>query len=143
MAANADEPAVSPDASPHSHRQAEAQNLLVHDSNTVDFPRDQPADRPDEPGHQIAETDASKSKAEPFEVLKGPGFLSLVYTRWLTELLASLIALLAFAAIVITLATHNGRPLPNWPFGISINALVSIFAVILKGTMMVPVAECK
>ena len=70
-----------------------------------------------------------------------PGFLSLLYTRWLVELLACVLAVLALAAIVITLGTHDGRPLPNWPFDISVNALVSIFAVIFKGAILVPVAE--
>lgn len=52
-------------------------------------------------------------------------------------------AVVALVAIVTVLETHKGRPLPDWPFSISINALVSIIAVILKGAMMIPVAECK
>ncbi|KAL0265060.1 hypothetical protein SLS55_001018 [Diplodia seriata] len=63
------------------------------------------------------------------------------FGRWLTEILAYIISLIALAAIVITLATHDGRPLPDWPFRVSINALISVFAVILKATMMIPVAE--
>jgi hypothetical protein len=60
---------------------------------------------------------------------------------WLIEILAFALALVALTAIVITLALHNGSTLPNWPFQISINALISVFGVILKGTMMVPIAE--
>jgi hypothetical protein len=60
---------------------------------------------------------------------------------WLTEILAFTLALVALSAIVITLALHNGTTLPNWPLQISINALISVFGVILKGTMLVPVAE--
>ncbi|KAL1650425.1 hypothetical protein SLS58_001243 [Diplodia intermedia] len=63
------------------------------------------------------------------------------FGRWLTEILAYIVSLIALAAIVITLATHDGRPLPDWPFRVSINALISVFAVILKATMMIPVAE--
>jgi Protein of unknown function (DUF3176) len=140
MAANDDTPAG--ESSP-SHREAEAQKLLVHDSDAAASPPYQPAKKPDESIRQTAGSDGSESKGEPLEPSKGSSFLSLVYSRWLIELLASLVALLALAAIIITLVTHDGRPLPEWPFGISINALVSIFAVILKGTMMVPVAECE
>jgi hypothetical protein len=60
---------------------------------------------------------------------------------WLPEILAFALAIVALIAIVITLALHNGSTLPNWPFQISINALISVFGVILKGAMMVPVAS--
>jgi hypothetical protein len=60
---------------------------------------------------------------------------------WLPEILTFALALVAMTAIVITLALHNGTTLLNWPFQISINALLSIFGVILKGTMLVPVTE--
>ncbi|OJD40001.1 zinc-binding oxidoreductase protein [Diplodia corticola] len=63
------------------------------------------------------------------------------FGRWVTEILAYMVSLVALAAIVITLATHDGRPLPDWPFRVSINALISVFAVILKATMLIPVAE--
>jgi hypothetical protein len=60
---------------------------------------------------------------------------------WPTEILAFTLALVSLIAIVITLVVHNGDTLPNWPFQISLNALVSVFGVILKGTMMIPVTE--
>jgi len=143
MAANVEKPTADTDRSSPAHGQAEAQKLLVHETNAAHFPPYQPAKRPDESVRQIAESDGSRSQGELLEPSKGSSFLSSVYTRWLMELLASLVALLALVAIIITLVTHDGRPLPDWPFGISINALVSIFAVILKGTMMVPVTACK
>ncbi|KAF2141171.1 uncharacterized protein K452DRAFT_318841 [Aplosporella prunicola CBS 121167] len=82
--------------------------------------------------HREADLDTSSKK---------PGLVSLVCTRWLMEVLACVIALLALVAIIITLGLHDGRPIPDWPFRISVNAVVSIFSVILKGTMLVPVAE--
>lgn len=65
-----------------------------------------------------------------------------VWNEWMIEILACGLAMLALIAIVTTLEIHNGRPLPQWPFGISVNALVSVFAVILKASMMLPVSEC-
>ncbi|KAH0172827.1 hypothetical protein KCU67_g1555, partial [Aureobasidium melanogenum] len=64
-----------------------------------------------------------------------------VWDEWLFEILACTLSLLALVAIVITLAVHDGRPLPEWPFNISVNALVSVFGVILKTSMMLPVSE--
>lgn len=67
--------------------------------------------------------------------------LTWIWREWLLEILACCLSLVPLVAIVITLAIHDGRFLPQWPFGISVNALVSVFAVILKGSMMLPVSE--
>ena len=67
--------------------------------------------------------------------------LSRLCRIWVVDLLACVVAFTALFAIIITLYSHNGRPLPDWPFGISVNALVSVFAVILKVTMLVVVTE--
>jgi hypothetical protein len=65
------------------------------------------------------------------------GFLKL----WWIEIIASVLVLLAIMAIVLTLAIHQNQPLPNWPFGISVNSLVSIFVVILKSGMLLILGE--
>lgn len=59
---------------------------------------------------------------------------------WTWELCAILTSLISLAAIVLVLLLHEGRPLPDWPWSITINSLVSIFATIMSGTMLVPVA---
>ncbi|KAF2139202.1 uncharacterized protein K452DRAFT_194004, partial [Aplosporella prunicola CBS 121167] len=69
------------------------------------------------------------------------GFLNFIRTQWLYEILASSTAILALVAIIVTLGTYDGRTLPKWPYRISVNALVSVFGVILKGLMLVPIAE--
>ncbi|KAF7531220.1 hypothetical protein G7054_g9071 [Neopestalotiopsis clavispora] len=70
-----------------------------------------------------------------------PQSTSSTLKRWLAELSAWITGLIALAAIIITIGLHNGRPLPDWPYSISVNALVSIFATILKAMMMIPIAE--
>ena len=60
---------------------------------------------------------------------------------WWTEIIACVLVLLAILAIVLTLALHQDQPLPNWPFGISVNSLVSVFVVILKGGMLLILGE--
>lgn len=61
---------------------------------------------------------------------------------WGSEVTSWLFGALSIGAIIITLNIHNGRPLPDWPFGITLNALISIFATIGEMAMMRPVTEC-
>ena len=60
---------------------------------------------------------------------------------WLLEILSSCLAVVALMAIIVTLAVHSGRPLPQWPHAISINALIAVFTAIFKGCLLMPVAE--
>lgn len=64
-----------------------------------------------------------------------------VYSLWFVEIAAFATAVVALVATAIILGIYNGRPLPDWPVRISINAIVSVFAVILKATLMIPVTE--
>ena len=57
------------------------------------------------------------------------------------EIGACLLFMIAFVAIIATLYPHQGKPLPEWPFQISINALVSIYVVVLKTTIIFVTAE--
>lgn len=61
---------------------------------------------------------------------------------WFWETLSIVVAIVALAAMVITLVLHRDRPLPNWPFAITINALVAVFSAILKACLVMPIAEC-
>lgn len=60
---------------------------------------------------------------------------------WIWELLALLCSVISLVAIVLVLRLHEGRPVPDWPFSITINSLLSIFATIMSATMLVPIAE--
>ncbi|MCJ1470976.1 hypothetical protein MMC07_009624 [Pseudocyphellaria aurata] len=73
-------------------------------------------------------------------VIPGP-FKRILSYAWAMEILSLVIAILSLAAIYITLAIHSNRPLPQWPKAISINSLISIFTVVLKATLLMPVAE--
>ncbi|OCL05885.1 hypothetical protein AOQ84DRAFT_379147, partial [Glonium stellatum] len=60
---------------------------------------------------------------------------------WIAELLSCFLAIAALVIIVIILATHQNKPMSQWPRLISINSLVSIFTSIMKAAMLLPVAE--
>jgi Protein of unknown function (DUF3176) len=137
--------------SPHRYHDSEglsiSQSLLSqgYDSDRT-MQEDHPANarRGDSVEQQNLPSDVtSHEKMQPESLSSKPNSDTLIRKIWLTEILAAILALVAMAAIMITLGTHNGRPLPDWPYQISINALVSIFSVIFKGAMMVPIAEGK
>jgi hypothetical protein len=88
----------------------------------------------------LMESDKKHSNQNPTHArfdMSQLGFLK----PWWTEITACVLVLLAITAIVLTLAIHQNQPLPNWPFGISVNSLVSVFVVILKGGMLLILSE--
>lgn len=57
-------------------------------------------------------------------------------------MLASLLGAAAISAVVATLYQHQGRPLPEWPFEISVNAVLSVYSVVLKTSVAFVVDSC-
>lgn len=66
---------------------------------------------------------------------------SWVHRFWFWEVFSILGALIALAAMVITLVLHQDKPLPKWPSAITINALIAVFSAILKACVVMPIAE--
>ena len=60
---------------------------------------------------------------------------------WWSELLSCLLFIGALIAIVVTVLPYTDEPLPQWRYGLSINTLVAIYAVILKSTVLYVTAE--
>jgi hypothetical protein len=60
---------------------------------------------------------------------------------WVQEVASCLFAMLALAAIIITLAIHSGRPIPEWPRLISINSLIAIFSALFRAGIVFPISE--
>lgn len=69
-----------------------------------------------------------------------PGLSTL--RTWILEILNSFLLLIAVSAIVATLCIHDGQPLPQWPFDITINAMLSIYAVVLNASMAFILTSC-
>lgn len=59
---------------------------------------------------------------------------------WLWEWLAWLMALLAIAAIVGVLLAFDNKSIPEWPYGITLGALVSVLATIATVGLAEPLA---
>ena len=62
---------------------------------------------------------------------------------WWAEVLGYGLAILSFVAIVIVLRVTEGKQLPKWHFGITINTLVALFLVLLKAGLSLPLTEGK
>ncbi|KAJ5666819.1 hypothetical protein N7462_011228 [Penicillium macrosclerotiorum] len=54
---------------------------------------------------------------------------------WTLEILSCLTSIAFFVAIIVVLSHFDGRPMPDWPYGITLNALVSVFSTVMKATM--------
>lgn len=62
-------------------------------------------------------------------------------TNWWQEVTACLLSTVALLAIIATLRPHQDKPLPQWPYLISINSLLSIYVTILKAAALLVIAE--
>lgn len=64
------------------------------------------------------------------------------WSNWKWEIANSAISNIALAATIGTLLPHQNQPLPQWPFHISINTLLSIYSVVLKGSATFVIQSC-
>ena len=64
-----------------------------------------------------------------------------LFQKWWQELLCCILVLATLLAITATLYPFSGKPLPQWPYGLSINALLSIYVLMMKAAMLFLVAQ--
>ena len=82
------------------------------------------------------------AKAEPLKnnrVIKSPIFRK--FKPWWLEIGACILFLVFLGALTATLHPHQGKPLPDWPYHLSVNNLISIYVVVLKSTMLLVTTE--
>ena len=60
---------------------------------------------------------------------------------WLWELLSWCFAAFCMGAIAVLLAVFEGRALPQWPLGLTINSYVSVLGAFVKAALLLPTAE--
>lgn len=64
------------------------------------------------------------------------------FSGWKLELFACLAFLTALAAMVATMYPHQGKPLPQWPFRVSVNTLLAIYGRVIKAATLYVVGTC-
>jgi Protein of unknown function (DUF3176) len=69
-------------------------------------------------------------------------FYQVVTDWWIFEVLACAGCLVALVGIIGVLMVYNGRSLPNWPYGITINSVLAWLATAMKALMLVAIAAC-
>lgn len=84
---------------------------------------------------ELGKTNPSSRKGKPKSVLS-------CCSNWGWEIANSAVSIIAFAAMIGTLLPHQNQPLPQWPFHISINTLLSIYSVALKGSATFVIQSC-
>jgi hypothetical protein len=139
---SSDQEAVHENASRSSFERPSDQEA-VHENGAVPFADNTNRTQIDSLNDQnspLMENEKKHSNQNPMHARFGTSQLGFLKPWW-TELIACVVVLLAIMALVLTLAIHQNQPLPNWPFGISVNSLVSIFVVILKGGMLLILSE--
>ena len=73
--------------------------------------------------------------------LKIRPFKSHIFKNWWLEIGACFLFLVSIGAVIATLHPHQGKPLPKWPYHLSVNTVISIYVVILKSTILLVATE--
>lgn len=64
------------------------------------------------------------------------------WKNWEWEFAACLLVLATPIILFATLYPHHGQPLPQWPFKLSINSLISVYTLVLKAAIGVILTSC-
>ena len=81
-----------------------------------------------------------KEDSEPFVDLR-PRLRQLSIDLWIWEVGSLLLSTTCVGAIIAVLLRYDGKPLPRWDYGLTINGVISVLAVIAKASMILPIAE--
>lgn len=60
---------------------------------------------------------------------------------WTAETCSYVVSILALAALIATLQTHQNKPLPQWPQLVTINSIISLFSLCMRASTGVVLAE--
>lgn len=91
---------------------------------------------------QLHREKADHPKASPNTKLLRSAYVSHLWVSWKWESAACVLVLATPIIIFATLHPHNGQPLPQWPFKISINSLLSVYALVLKAVIGFVITSC-
>lgn len=94
------------------------------------------------PENQPDSKKAGSSKVSLTSSLPSSTSVSKFWTSWEWEFAACFLVLAIPVFIFATLYTHSGQPLPQWPFRVSINSLLSIYALVLKAATGFLLTSC-
>ncbi|KAI1120050.1 hypothetical protein F5Y10DRAFT_290423 [Nemania abortiva] len=98
-----------------------------------------------QPNSEIRNNPPPGGRDSTLQLLQDPGSRretkSGLWKPWLWEIVNCCLLLISLFAILATLYPHDGQPLPQWPLSITINALLSIYTVVMKANMLLILAS--
>jgi hypothetical protein len=72
---------------------------------------------------------------------KGSRISALWRHGWTAETCACIFALCALVGLIVVLLRLQNRPLPDWPHAVTVNSIVSIFALLIRASVGIVLAE--
>jgi hypothetical protein len=88
----------------------------------------------------VAENTRKASRDSPLSL---PDHLYTIWLdRWTTKILSCILSLAALAGLVLTLRFLDGHVVTEVPLAVSVNAVVAMFATVIKTSLILPVTEC-
>ncbi|KAF2849567.1 hypothetical protein T440DRAFT_533728 [Plenodomus tracheiphilus IPT5] len=80
-------------------------------------------------------TSAPKKTPKARKNLSVPlGWISRQWNRsWTAEIFACIVTIFSLGGLILTLLTHQNRPLPQWPQLVTINSIISMLRTAHKG----------
>ncbi|KAB8069299.1 hypothetical protein BDV29DRAFT_183023 [Aspergillus leporis] len=94
---------------------------------------------------RVDDSQDSPTKSRPLSVAEQVALQSQVSgslgTSWVWEILSCLIAIASLVAIIVVLHNYDGKPMPDWPYGITLNAVISVLTTLMKAAMAYPITE--
>lgn len=91
---------------------------------------------------QIHRKREDPSKASPNGKFLLSAYISHLWANWKWESAASVLVLATPIIIFATLRPHSGQPLPQWPFKVSINSLLSVYGLVFKAVTGFVLTSC-
>ena len=89
------------------------------------------------PGSPRASTPLTPNE-EAFVRAQSSGFWG---AGWSWEISSCVLAIGALVGIIVVLYVFDGQSTPDWPYGITLNALISVLVTIMKAAMAFPITE--
>ncbi|KAI9375119.1 hypothetical protein BJX61DRAFT_540144 [Aspergillus egyptiacus] len=80
--------------------------------------------------------------SEAPKVISNTSIWSWLNNNWVWEILSCVGSLLALTSIIVLLLHYDGKSIPSWPYGITINAILSWIIQVFNALMLGTVAAC-
>jgi hypothetical protein len=86
--------------------------------------------------------DSSRFEWDLSRTQKAKGFVTRWFVEWwLLEIISWIFSAICMAIILSVLLHFNGRPMPAWKLGLTLNSFISILSGFAKASLLLPTAE--